>query len=215
MRALALVALLSAGGDVSAQEVMVAGDSVMAWNREDGRSIADVLAARTGLDVEDVSQSGARLSAGFLAGSGDIRRQVGQARPDILVFDGGANDLGDECGCTACSRTLDEMISPGLEGEITDFVQPLIEDGTEVIYLGYYDAPVGGNEFSPCQPVLDQLETRMRALAAALDGLTFVSGADVIESSNGAHYDSDRVHPSHAGSALLGELVAEAIAALR
>lgn len=215
MRALVIMAAGLLAGSVSAQEVMVAGDSIMAWNREDGQSIAQALAAEIGLEVEDVSRSGARLSAGFLSGTMDIRRQVGRSRPDVLIFDGGGNDLGDECGCGACEGTLDDMIDAELDGEFRDFVTPLTEAGTEVIYLGYYDTPIGGNEFSPCEDFFEILEDRMIALADETDGLTFVTGKDVIDPSNDAHYDTDRLHPSHAGSAPLGGLVAETIAGLR
>ncbi len=206
------VALAAPARPAAAQDILVAGDSILAWNRDSRQSIAWELARRTGREVVDVSVSGARFSAGPVSLVPDVRRQIGDARPEVLILGGGGNDLRGECGCSACDATLDLMVGPTLSGEFANLILPLTRAGTQVIYLAYYDIPVGGNAFSPCEEELDALEARMAALAAAVDGLHIVRGDRVIDRTNLSHYARDRLHPSPEGSARLGSLLAATVA---
>lgn len=57
-------------------------------------------------------------------------------------MDGGGNDLHDDCGCEACELVLDGLVSDdGRSGEIPDFVRRLLDDGPQVMVVGYYEIP--------------------------------------------------------------------------
>ncbi|WP_165586944.1 SGNH/GDSL hydrolase family protein [Pseudaestuariivita atlantica] len=197
-----------------AQTVIVAGDSVMAWNRAAGGSVADRLQEFGVKDVTDVSRSGARISAPALAqvAARDIRRQVRRARDAIVVLDGGANDLAAECSCRACAEVLDGLISAdGRRGEIPAMVASMLRRGNRVVWAYYYDSPHGGGPFSPCADEIDIMEARIAKLARALPQMSTVDMAAVIDPANPAHYDPDRVHPSQLGSARIAALIRQAL----
>lgn len=209
-------ALLFWAGAAAAQDIVVIGDSVMAWN---GRgAIPEVLAENLGREVENLSVPGARLShPGLLerfAGL-DIRRQIGRRRPDVLILTAGGNDLGDECGCGRCDGVLDGLIAPDARsGELAEFLTVQSQRGTRVIYLGYYDVPVGGGPFSGCERYFEALDARIAALAGRDPGIDFVSAREVIDPANPGHYDADRVHPSRTGSARIGGMLADRLRTL-
>lgn len=211
----ALVLTLWGVGAASAQSVMVVGDSIMAWNGSTGQAIGDVLAKETGLRVQDRSVPGAEMSRnGGLKRLLDIRRQPGRQLFDVLILTGGGNDLMRDCRCGRCKVTLDGLIGPDLQGEITDFVVPLARQGKQVIYLGYYGTPAGGGPFGACAPHFKVLDARMAALASRVPGLTFVSARQAINPKDLSLYARDRVHPSPKGSALIGKLLARVVEGL-
>ena len=196
---------------VAAQEIVVIGDSVLAWNGD--ASAPAVLARDLGQPVDNRAVSGARVAAGFFAGLAgyDIRRQLGAARPRVLVVNGGANDLAADCGCGDCAAAVDALIDDGGRGALGDLVIGAAQDGVAVIYLGYYEDPPGGGPFSGCGAWFDLIDARMQALAPRRPGLTFVSGKAALPGDDLALYDADRVHPSPEGSARLGALLAGVI----
>lgn len=81
--------------------ILVLGDSMMWWGEPGDQSIGQALARTLGEPVVNLSVPGARIShpdteargAGF-----DIRTQFVARQWDWVVIEGGANDLGDECG---------------------------------------------------------------------------------------------------------------------
>lgn len=208
-----LAALALGAAPLAAQEVVVIGDSIMDWN---GRaSIPAVLDRISPAEVDDRSVAGARFSAGPLARlSGfEIRAQLGRDRPEIVVMTGGGNDLGEECGCRDCDATLDALIAPdSRSGELPAFAARLDADGTALVYVGYYDDPVGGGPFSACGPAFDALDARLEALAELLPGFSFISAKTVIDPADLSLYDRDRVHPSPAGSERIARLIADHLA---
>lgn len=197
---------------MQAQTIIVIGDSIMDWNGQ--QSIPARLSQELDLPVDDRSLAGAQISAGFwgrLQGF-DIRAQLDGNRPDILVMTGGANDLGEACGCAkGCVSEVDTLLTPDGHGELGDFLRDVVLDGTQVFVLGYADPPQGGNEFTGCIPHLRILADRL----SALPGVTYVSVRNAIDPADNSFYDADRVHPSVRGSSVMAELLADAISNLQ
>jgi len=188
-------------------DVIVVGDSILAWHRGSGRSIPDAVEKATGLDVSNVSVSGAR----FL-GAGNIPSQYVTGDWDWVIVDGGGNDLLPACGTPDATAILNALISPdGRSGAIPAFVNSAASGGIQVIVLGYYPVSDRGGPFQPCISVLDELAKRQTRLAAANPAVTFVDSGRVIGASDPASYAPDLVHPSPRGAALVGQLVASAM----
>lgn len=195
-----------------AQDIIVIGDSIMDWNGQD--SIPAGLSQELGVPVDDRSVAGAQISAApwdRLQGL-DIRAQLGEDRPDVLVMTGGGNDLGEACRCEeGCAAEVDVLLAEDGEGELGGFLQEVVADGTHVFVLGYADPPTGGNEFSGCIPHLRTLAERLEAIP----GVTLVPVHNAIDPADSTLYDSDRVHPSVRGSSVMADLLADAIANAR
>jgi len=195
-----------------AQDIIVIGDSIMDWNGQD--SIPAGLSQELGVPVDDRSVAGAQISAApwdRLHGL-DIRAQLGEDRPDVLVMTGGGNDLGEACRCEeGCAAEVDVLLAEDGEGELGGFLQEVVADGTHVFVLGYADPPTGGNEFSGCIPHLRTLAERLEAIP----GVTLVPVHNAIDPADSTLYDSDRVHPSVRGSSVMADLLADAIANAR
>ncbi|GGL80074.1 SGNH/GDSL hydrolase family protein [Wenxinia marina] len=212
LAAFAVTALAACAADPPDRgEVLIVGDSVMAWNRLSGQSVGDVIAAETGLAVANAAVPG----AGFLDGApfAPIGTQYADAPGRrTVVIAGGANDLRGTCGCeSGCAPVLDALISGG-EGAIPDAARRALSDGADVILVGYYSAPVGGGPFSVCSEELGDLDARLAAFAEATDGVRFVDPDDAIDPARTSLYDDDRTHPSPEGSARIGALIAAEIA---
>lgn len=187
-------------------DVLVLGDSVMAWNGWRGQGIADALERRTGLTVTDRAVSGADMLG---AGRDSIPGQYVEGDFDWVVFDGGANDLLGQCGCNGCDDVLERLISPdGSDGAIADLARRARADGARVIYLGAYRAPTGRFLFQGCDDELDEIDRRVARLAARSPGITFVSGKRALDPEEPRHFFIDRLHPSPRGSARLAALIA-------
>jgi lysophospholipase L1-like esterase len=235
--ALFLVAVLATGcagaddpppspDDVASATILALGDSVIEWNAGDAAAIPDVIAQALGRDAFNAAVSGARFThpdadaaeAGF-----DIRAQYRALQDDVpdkawtwVVLDGGANDFGDECGCTSgCDVVMADLLgADGRTGAIPAFVEKVTARGSRVLYMGYYDAPeAGGGGFEACGDDFATFNARLARMADALDGAFYASAAAVIDPADLSHYDADRVHPSVLGSRLIGEHLAEAIEA--
>lgn len=211
-----LILLLLIAAPARAENVLVLGDSILAWHRAAGQSVADQLAASTQVTVKNKSVPGARFShSGVLAAATgfDIRRQMRRGDWDVIVLDGGGNDLMGECGCRACGAVLNQLISDdGRQGEIPSFVAQLAKSGARIYWLDYYDVPTAGGPFAPCVDELAILSQRLQRLAPRIQAMTYLSGKAVIDPDDLSHYDRDRLHPSRKGAALLGRYLAQKIA---
>ncbi|MBT8423866.1 MAG: SGNH/GDSL hydrolase family protein [Silicimonas sp.] len=207
----ALAALAGCGPEPVTRrtEILVLGDSVMAWNRLTDGAIADVIGRRLGVEVADRSRNGATI----LGTAGEtIPDQYRPGDYEWVILDGGANDLQRRCNCNACQRTLNRLITPdGSGGAIVDLVRRARADGARVLYLGTYRAPTGRRFFQGCDDELDEVDRRVKRLAARDAGVLFVSGKDALDPNNPAHFFLDKLHPSPVGSARLGVLIANAI----
>ncbi|MEO0701185.1 MAG: SGNH/GDSL hydrolase family protein [Pseudomonadota bacterium] len=208
--ALVLSLLLAAPGQ--AQDIISIGDSIMYWNG--AQSIPAQLSRELSLPVDDRSLAGSQVRTGFwnrMQGL-DIRAQLGDDRPDILVMTGGGNDLGDGCGCReGCAEEVDRLLTEDGGGAFGTFLRDVVADGTRVFVLGYPDPPVGGNDFSGCVADLRALANRLDAL----EGVTLVPAHQAIDPADMSYYDADRVHPSVKASSVMAKLLARAIEASR
>lgn len=206
---LLMLGLLAACGRSApeAARIVVAGDSVMAWNRVAGASVADVLQARLRQPVGDVSMSFARVAGG--SGSLNIPTQLMGLRPDWVVLNGGANDLST-CGCSGCGGVLMRLISPdGQRGAIPALVADLRARGSRVVWADYYTSPRFAG--SGCAASYRELELRLARMAAGDPGVVLVDMDDVFSARDLSLFAPDRLHPSRAGSARIAGLVAGAL----
>lgn len=207
-RSAALILALLLAVPVQAQDIISIGDSIMYWNG--AQSIPAQLSRELGVPVEDRSLSGSQVRTGFwnrLQGL-DIRAQLGDDRPDIVVMTGGGNDLGERCGCrTGCAAEVDRLLTEDGGGAFGDFLSEIVADGSRVFVLGYPDPPAGGNDFSGCLADLRVLADRLDAL----EGVTLVPSHQAIDPADPSNYDPDRVHPSIKASSVMARLLADAI----
>lgn len=185
-------------------DIIVIGDSILAWQRGSARSIPSVIEGQTGLSVSNVSVSGAR----FL-GAGGIPSQYVDGNWDWVILDGGGNDLLPWCGTDEAQIVLDSIISAdGTVGAMPSFITRVTTQGAQVILLGYYPVSDRGGRFLPCRSVLDELSLRQERFAATNPNVVFVDAGLVISASDSAAYAADLVHPSPRGVALVGQLTA-------
>ena len=106
---------------------------------------------------------------------------------------------------------VDQIISADAsEGVMTSLVSRAVNEGAQVILLGYYR--VSGEEFAGCEDEAEALNTRYRALAARSSEVIFVDMGDAVEHEPMSVYlDEDGIHPSVYGGSLIGELIARRI----
>ena len=200
------------GGDIVA-----IGDSVMAWNGSQNRSIPDALSASLQRQVISRAVPGAQFDNGSgLAGAVgfDVRRQMPGGQWNWVLMNGGANDLSSDCGCGACGPVVDALIGPGADtGAIPAFIARVrAQSGARVMWMGYYAGP-GGGSFQGCRKYLVEMETRIARFAAATPGVEFVDSEDVIDRRDPALFASDNTHPSARASALIGAYLAREMTA--
>lgn len=207
--ALALTLVLAACAFVAppinpTADILVVGDSIFAWHRGTGRSIPDVIESRSELTVSNIAVSGAR----FLGDDG-IPAQYRAGAWQVVVFDGGGNDLSPVCGSGDELPVLDRLISAdGLRGAIPDFARQITTDGAKAIVLGYFPISAEGGPFEPCEATLNTLRDRQMRMASALSNVTFVDSRRAVDPADLTAYAPDLIHPSPRGAELVGGLVA-------
>lgn len=211
-KALAGVCLLSACGlipepiDTDA-DMLIVGDSILAWNRESGRAIGNVIAAETGLRVNNVAISGAE----FLGFNSIPSQYVSNDWTWVLV-DGGGNDLNGNCGTPSEADILDALISADANtGAYVTFADQVAADGATLLIMDYYPVSIQGGPFVPCIPAFDILTDRLTRFADARENVILIETDEVIAPENLAAYDTDLVHPTPLGSALIGTQIADVI----
>ena len=194
-------------------DILVIGDSVMAWNKASGRDIGSAIEAELGRDVTSRAVPGAGItSSGLGLLARPVSSQLGQGRWNWVVINGGANDLGALCGCSRCDSAVDRLISrDGRSGDIPRLIAAARATGARVLWMGYYKAP-DTSLFRGCRPALVEIERRIARLAEAVPGVTFADAEDVMPPGRPDLLASDRTHPSPAGSALIGRYLARIIA---
>ncbi|WP_407494938.1 SGNH/GDSL hydrolase family protein [Pseudooceanicola sp. MF1-13] len=189
--------------------IVVAGDSVMAWNRTQGAAVANVLEQQLGEPVGDVSLPLAQVAGG--RGALNIPTQLKNISADWVVLNGGANDISGACDCSSCGAVIDRLISDDARsGAIPTLVNSLRQRGSRVVWADYYTSPRYAG--TACEAPYDLLESRLERMAAADDGVSFVDMDDVFSPNDLSLFAGDRVHPSAKGSARIARLVAPAIA---
>ena len=184
------------------------GDSVLAWWGNEGDSIPDKAAEGLGLSLVNSAISGAQV---LDEGDEGIPSQYLSGPWDVVLIDGGANDLADRCGCGDCDSTLDAIISADASsGVMVSLVDRALADAQQVVVFDYYRTPPG-TEFEPCFGVMEELETRYNLLASSRDRLTVVDGEASVSADDLSDWDEDRIHPSKQGAAKVGAAIAAAL----
>lgn len=198
-----------------APSVLAMGDSFMAWHTAIGRSIPDAIEANLGAPVQSRAVSGARVLYP-LPISGALGMKISkQYKPgdwDWVVLNGGGNDLWLGCGCMVCDSKLDRLIAPdGRSGAIPNTVLKIRETGAQVVYLGYLRSPGRGSLIDHCREDGDELEARIARMADQVEGVHFLSLADMVPEGDRSYHSADMIHPSIKASAEIGEAVATLI----
>lgn len=198
-----------------APRVMAMGDSFMAWHTAIGRSIPDAIAANLGTPVESRAVSGARVLYP-LPISGALGMKISkQYKPgdwDWVVLNGGGNDLWLGCGCVLCDGKMNRLIGPeGRSGEIAKTVAKIRQSGAKVIYVGYLRSPGRGSIIDHCRDDGNELEARIARMAEQMDGVHFLSVADLVPHGDRSYHSADMIHPSIKASSEIGRAVAEII----
>jgi acyl-CoA thioesterase I len=203
--------------DSSPLRILVMGDSLMASNRQLDGSVAQALGQALQIQVQDHSIPGARF---FMAvpvfSTSDLRigAQFRQGPWDYVVMNGGGNDLLFGCGCGACLRMMNRLISQdATSGVIPELVAQMRAQGAQVIYTGYMRTPGVISPVESCGPLGDEMDRRLTLLAAQDTGFHFVLLADLVTIDGDRTYHGiDMVHPSVKGSRAIAARIAARIA---
>ncbi|MBC2836324.1 SGNH/GDSL hydrolase family protein [Paragemmobacter straminiformis] len=215
---LALLSLLSCGEMVTDQNkdarILLMGDSMMAANRGLGHSVGNEIERRLGAEVIDRSVIGARYFYYLpVSGAAGLRltAQYRKGDWDWVVLNGGGNDLLFGCGCAACNRMVDRLISAdGTTGAIPDLVRQLRRDGARVVYSGYLRNPGLYTPVRACRPYGDELDRRLTRLAATdPKGIFFAPMSDIVPRGDASMFQFDLIHPSAKGSAAIAARLAK------
>jgi hypothetical protein len=208
---------VSTRGQARPAKILAMGDSLMAFHRMSGRSISANVSRSLGESVEDNSMVGAQMLY-WLPISGRLGLNIPkQFRPgywDWVILNGGGNDLWLGCGCVACNRKMDRLVSrDGRVGEIPKLLQDIRRTGARVVYVGYLRSPGMGSPIEHCRDEGHELENRIEKMAAKDDGIFFLSLVDFVPHGDRSYFAADMIHPSPKASAEIGAQVAEIIAA--
>lgn len=205
---IAMTVLFFGQGDAKAQSgdlrILLMGDSMMAWNRSGGNSVADAIEASLGVTVTDKSMTAARYFYALpISGSLGLRltKQYRPGKWDWVVLNGGGNDLLLGCGCGKCDRMLDRLVSKdGRSGEIPDFVGRIRKGGAQVLYVGYLRNPGIPSPIRSCRPAGNELDRRLAKMAQGRAGVTFLPISDLVPTGDRSFHSGDMIHPSAKGS---------------
>ncbi len=178
------------------------GDSILAWNREAGQSIGALVGQELDLQLADVAIGGAQV----LGGETPIPNQYESRAWELVIVDGGGNDIGD-----ACNEVTDALVSEDLSsGAMAQLVDRALGDGAGlVVLLGYYGIP--SDESFPCPENFTALEERYAALAEDRERVIFVDPSDVVSKDDLSMYDADLVHPSPKGSRTVADYIVQRV----
>ena len=196
-------------------EVLVIGDSMLAWHKVSGRSIGDVISRKLNRTVVDRSIVAARFNYALpISGAMglNISKQYRKGAWDWVVINGGGNDLWFGCGCLACDGVIDRLITKdGSSGKIPKLVTKIQNDGANVIFVGYLHSPGVASIIDHCRDEGLELDRRLSALASRNQRLEFISLSGLIPYGDKSFHSLDMIHPSLKGSSIIGEKIAEVI----
>ncbi|MGR3760781.1 SGNH/GDSL hydrolase family protein [Roseobacteraceae bacterium NS-SX3] len=218
LMALALPLLAACAGPLPPGQdarILVMGDSLLAWNSGSGKSVAFAVEEALQAPVADRSVPGARVIYRLpLSGAAgmSIRKQYRDGDWDWIIVNGGGNDLWLGCGCMACNRKMDRLISEdGRRGAIPELLSELRGTGARVIYAGYLRSPGRGSLIEHCRDEGDELDRRLAKLAALDGGIYFVPNAGLVPEGDRSYHALDMIHPSPKASKAIGERIARVI----
>lgn len=207
---------LPATAQSSKPSILVMGDSLMASNKVKGGAMSKALGDALGVKVKDHSVFGARYFHILpITGAAGMRidAQFRGGPWDYVVMNGGGNDLLFGCGCGACKKMLDRLVSAdGTSGAIPELVREIRRTGSKVIYTGYLRTPGVTSPVEACGPLGDKMDRRLEAMAKSIEGVSFVRLADLVKTDGDTSYHAvDLVHPSIKGSRAIAAKVLEVI----
>lgn len=195
--------------------VLVMGDSFMTSNGSAGYAVPALLQKSLKAVVKSRAVTGARFVYKLpLTGAlgMNISKQFRNGPWDVVVMNGGGNDLWMGCGCMRCKKRLNKLISPdGRQGEIPTAVRRARQSGAQVIYVGYLRSPGVGSPIEHCRKVGDALEARLSVMAKQDPGTSFVSLADMVPHGDRSFHAADMIHPSPKGSQAASQRILAAI----
>jgi acyl-CoA thioesterase I len=197
--------------------IITMGDSLLASNLRQQQSVSHLVEEQLGVPVLDRSVIGAQMDyllpiSGALGMS--IPKQFVPGDWDWVILNGGGNDLWLGCGCIACKRTLESLISSdGTRGQIPALVDKLRKNRAKVIYVGYLRSPGFGSPIEHCRDLGNELERRIDLMAARDSGTSFLSLQDLVPPGDKSYHAPDRIHPSPKGSAAVAERIVRIITA--
>ena len=205
--------LVTSAVQAEPMRLLAVGDSLLAWQMWTGRDIPSVMGQVLGAEVENDAVAASRFSNASGIGRAlgfDVRSQYRPGPWDIVLMNGGANDLLSDCNCRACEPVVDGLIRADLDGEVPRFIAQVLRDGAQVVWMGYY-ASARSAQFAGCRPFLVEYDARMARLAAQTPGLTFVDAEDALDPSNRDLFAVDGIHPSPEGARRVGTYLANRI----
>ncbi|WP_323763602.1 SGNH/GDSL hydrolase family protein [Marinovum sp.] len=198
------------------ERVLVIGDSILWWNQLSGNSIPQLLGTLPRYDVTNRAAPGAAFSHSGNFRSmlqREIRQQLTGGPWDIIILNGGANDLARECDCRRCDQTLSRMVSPdGRQGEVPAFLDLLRSRAARVVWMDYYPGSVRGGPFAGCTDELADYQIRMKRASDLRPWVRFVDAGDVYDPRDLSLYSRDLVHPTPKGGARIANQLARALA---
>lgn len=191
---------LPQGVGADAPRVLVIGDSLLASHKVSGRSVGHYLEKYLGTDVRDRSVLGARMIyklpiSGAIGLS--IPAQYRDEHWDVVIVNGGGNDLWMGCGCRRCERKMNRLISEsGTRGEVPKLLARIHKTGARVIYVGYLRSPGIVTPIESCKDEGDAFEARIATLADKVPGIDYLSLQDLVPHGDHSWLALDGVHPS-------------------
>lgn len=195
--------------------VLVLGDSMFATNRLTGAGVGDVIEQALARPVTDRSVTGARYFHRLPISGAAGLRLTSQYQPgnwDVIVLNGGGNDLLFGCGCGRCDGVLDRLITPdGRSGAIPAFVKSLRQTGAFVVYAGYMRNPGIFTPVRACGPAGNELDRRLALLDRLDDGMVFVPMADLVPFGDSSFHGPDGIHPTVKGSREIALRIVQAV----
>jgi hypothetical protein len=195
--------------------ILAMGDSLLAAHSISNRNVSAIVEKTLGEPVSDRSVLGARIIYN-LPITGALGMKIGKqyrsGNWDWVILNGGGNDLWLGCGCVACTRKINKLLSTdGKNGAIAKLVADLRTKGARVIYVGYLRSPGVGSPIEHCKDEGDELEHRIDAMAQLDDGVYFLSLADLVPFGDTSFHGADMIHPSLKASAEIGKRIAAII----
>jgi poly-D-alanine transfer protein DltD len=107
---------------------------------------------------------------------------------------------------------MDRMISPdGRQGAVPDMIRRIRATGAKVLYIGYLRSPGWDSVIDHCRNEGDAYEARLNVMARQIDGVWFMSNADLVPSGDTSFHAPDGIHPSIKGSIAIGKRAAAMI----
>lgn len=218
--ALAMLVLLIVSGsqavaDDQNPKILTMGDSLLSAHSISKRAVSHSVGRVLGVKVTDRSVAGARIIYGLPITGAMGMKIAKQYRPgkwDWVILNGGGNDLWFGCGCHACERKINRLVSnSGLSGEIPHLVGNLRKTGARVIYVGYLRSPGVGSPIESCKDDGDVMEGRIAKMAEADSGVYFLSLAKMVPYGDRSYHGIDMIHPSLKASREIGHRIAKII----